>query len=277
MRLSGNSSAASCSSRSTPGPTATKLSSVAALRALLRRRHREAAVMADQPPLEAVIDQPGVAVLARQAMAAGVAQRQRRKAAAVEEQQRLLAALQRDLHRLGKPRRDEAAARRAFAAQVDRLDRRQMLAAEPLRQMQMRVAAAPRVHLGLDRRRRRGEHDRDFLLARAHHRHVAGVIAHAVLLLVGRVVLLIDDDQAEIGVGQEQRRARADHDRHLARRHRRPGARALARRELRMPFRRPHAEALREAIEELRGERDLRHQDQHLLALRRIVSATASK
>ena len=199
-------------------------------------------------------------------MAAGVAQRQRRKAAAVEEQQRLLAALERDLHRFGEPRRDEAPARRPFAAQVDRLDRRQMLAAEPLGQMQVRVAAAPRVHLGFDRRRRRGEHDRDFRLARAHHRHVAGVIAHAVLLLVGRVVLLIDHDQAEIGVGQEQRRARADHHRHLARRHRRPGARAHARRELRMPFRRPHAEALGEAVEELRGERDLRHQDQRLPA-----------
>ena len=142
----------------------------------------------------------------------------------------------------------------------------QMLAAEPLRQMQMRVAAAPRVHFALDRRRRRREHDRDFLLARAHHRHVAGVIAHAVLLLVGGVVLLIDDDQPEIGIGQEQRRARTDHHRHLVHRHRRPGARALSRRELRMPFRRRHAEALREAIEELRGERDLRHQDQHLPA-----------
>ena len=72
-------------------------------------------MMADQPPLEAVIDQPGVAVRAGQAIAAGVAQRQRRKAAAVEEQQRLLAALERDLHRFGEPRRDEAPARRAFA------------------------------------------------------------------------------------------------------------------------------------------------------------------
>jgi hypothetical protein len=33
-----------------------------------------------------------------------------------------------------------------------------------------------------------------------------------------------------------------------------------------MPFQRPHAEALREAVEELSGQRDLRHQDQRLLA-----------
>ena len=191
--------------------------------------------------------------------------RQRREAAAVEEQQRLLAALQRDLHRLGQPRRDEAPARRPLAPQIDGLDRRQMLAAEPLRQMQMRVAAALGVHHGLDRRRGGGEHDRNFGLARAHHRHVAGVIAHAVLLLVGGIVLLIDHDQTQVGIGQEQRRARADHHRHLARRNRGPGARALSRRDLGMPFGRTHAEALGEAIEELRGERDLRHQDQHLL------------
>ncbi len=86
-----------------------------ALRALLRRRHRVAAMVANQPPLEAVIDQPGVAVRARHAVAAGVAQRQRREAAAVEEQQRLLAALERDLHRFGQSRRDEASARRPLA------------------------------------------------------------------------------------------------------------------------------------------------------------------
>ena len=100
----------------------------------------------------------------------------------------------------------------------------------------------------------------------AHHRHVAGVVVHAVFLLVGGVVLFIDDDQPEIGIGQEQRRARADHDRDFAFGDRRPGARALARRELGMPFRRAGAEARGEAIEELRGERDLRHQDQALPA-----------
>ena len=44
-----------------------------------------------------------------------------------------------------------------------------------------------------------------------------------------------------------------------------------------MPLGRPHAEALREAVEELRGQRDLRHQHQGLLGLCRIVCATASK
>ena len=46
----------------------------------------------------------------------------------------------------------------------------------------------------------------------SHHCHVTGVIVNAVFLLVSRIVLLIDDDKAEIGVGQKQRRACADHD-----------------------------------------------------------------
>ena len=223
-------------------------------------------MVADQHAAEAVIDQPGVAIRAGEAEAAGAAQRQRRVAAAIEKQQRLLLALQRGLDRAGKRRRDEAPARRPLGAQIDRLDRRHALAAEALRQRKPRVAAAPRIDLGLERRRRRGQHHRDLGDVASHHRHVAGVIMHAVLLLVGGVVLLIDDDQPEIGVRQEQRRARADHDRDFAFGDGRPGAGALARRELRMPFRRAGAEARGEAVEELRGERDLRHQDQALPA-----------
>ena len=77
-------------------------------------------------------------------------------------------------------------------------------------------------------------------------------------------MLLIDHDQAEVGVRQEQGRARADDRLHLAGRHRRPGARALARRDLGVPFGRRDAESLGKAIKELRGQRDLRHQDQRL-------------
>ena len=68
-----------------------------AVRADMRARHREAAMMADQALAKTVIDQPGIADGAGEAMAAGAAQRQRRIAAAVEEQQRLLALLDREL------------------------------------------------------------------------------------------------------------------------------------------------------------------------------------
>ncbi len=107
-------------------------------------------MVAHEPPTEAVIDQPSVAVRAGEAISAIAAERERRKAAPVEEQQRLLAALDRDLHRLRQPRRDEAAARRTFALEVDGFDAGEMLPAEALRQMQPLVAAASHVDLGLD-------------------------------------------------------------------------------------------------------------------------------
>src|ERR1700722_8831297 len=91
-------------------------------------------MMADQTLAKAMIDQPGVAEGAGKTMPAGPAQGQRRVAAAIEEQQRLLAPLDRDLDLSGEPRRNEAAAGRRFAAQIDRLDMRHVLAAEPRRQ-----------------------------------------------------------------------------------------------------------------------------------------------
>ena len=91
-------------------------------------------MVADELPAEAVIDQPGVAVRAGEAEAAGAAKRERRIAAAVEEKQRLLAAFDCGLDRAGERGRDEAAGRRALAAKIDRLDRRHALAAETLRQ-----------------------------------------------------------------------------------------------------------------------------------------------
>ncbi len=100
----------------------------------------------------------------------------------------------------------------------------------------------------------------------AHHRHVAGVITHAVLLLVGRIVLLIDHDQAEIGVRQKQSRARADNDADFTIGDGAPGARPLARRQFGMPRGGPRTETGREAVEKLRGKRNLRHQDQALPA-----------
>jgi hypothetical protein len=199
-------------------------------------------------------------------MPAGPAQCQRRVAAAVEEQQRLLAPLDRNLNLLRQPRRDEAAAARRFAPQIDCLDLRHVLAAEPRRQHHALVAALACIDLGFHRGRRRRQHDRNFGDMGAHHRHVAGVVMRAFVLLVGLVVLFVDDDQPEMGIGKKQRGACADHDRSFAGGNRGPVALPCARSQFGMPLQRTHAETLREAIEELAGQRDLRHQDQRLLA-----------
>ena len=99
-----------------------------------------------------------------------------------------------------------------------------------------------------------------------HHRHVAGVVMRAILLLVGLIVFFIDHDEAKIGVGQKQRGARAHHDRCFAGRDRGPVALPRPRGQFGMPFQRPHPEAQREAVEKLAGQRYFRHQDQRLLA-----------
>src|SRR5436190_1191367 len=109
-------------------------------------------MMADELALEAMIDQPGVAVRTVEAEAAGAAKRQRRVAAAIQKQQRLLAALQHGLDDAGKFWRDEAPPRRAFALEVDRLDCGHARPAEALRERKFPVPPAPRVHDRFDGR-----------------------------------------------------------------------------------------------------------------------------
>ena len=83
------------------------------------------AMVADELAAKAVLDQPGRADRAAEAVAADAAQRQRRIAAPVEEQQRLLLLLQRLAHMVEQHRRQEAAARRRRAPHVDRRQLRQ--------------------------------------------------------------------------------------------------------------------------------------------------------
>ncbi len=79
----------------------------------------------------------------------------------------------------------------------------------------------------LDWRRRRRKDHRDVLKPGAHHRRVAGVILDPILLLEARFVRLVDDDQPELGVGQEQGRAGADGYSSLAAGDAAPGATTL--------------------------------------------------
>src|SRR5271165_7167180 len=109
-------------------------------------------MVAHQPALEAVLDQPGVAIRTAEAKAALPAKRQGCVSPAVEKQQRLLAMLNSRRHGLCQARRNEASARRAFDAQIDGLDAGKMLAAEALRQLQATVTAAPGIDLRFHRR-----------------------------------------------------------------------------------------------------------------------------
>src|SRR3990172_9781574 len=100
----------------------------------------------------------------------------------------------------------------------------------------MAVAALLGVDQALDGGRGRTQDHRGTAQSAAQHRHVARLIGDALLLLVTLVVLLIDDDEAEIGEGEEQRGAGADHELRLVLRYRAPDAAAHGRRYARMPF-----------------------------------------
>ena len=80
-------------------------------------------------------------------------------------------------------------------------------------------------------------------------------------------MLFIDHDEAEVGEREKERRARADNHGRLAARRRRPDAFALTLGQAGMPFGRPCAEARGEAVEKLRGQRDLRQKHKRLALL----------
>src|SRR4029079_472078 len=104
-----------------------------------------------------------------------------------------------------------------------------------------------------ERWRRRGEDDGEFAERAIDDGHVARVVGNAVLLLVCPLMLLIDDDEAELGPRQEQGRTRADDNLRRSVRYRAPGPLALARPHAGMPLRRFSAEAALVPLNELLG------------------------
>ena len=239
----------------------------AALGALLGKRNREAAVMAIQALLEAVLDEPRGALGAFAAVPARAAQRQRGIAAPVEKQQRLLAFFQRLGHGLDEARGEPPAFVGLLALEVDRRDVGHIGAGVAALENGMTIAARQCVDVAFDRGRGGGEHDRELAEIGAHHAHIARLIVYAVILLVALVVLFIDDDQAQFRVWQKQCRPRAHDAAYLAERDTLPDSAALDGREGRVPLDGLGAEAAFEAVEELARQRDFRQHDEGLMAL----------
>jgi hypothetical protein len=217
-----------------------------------------AAMMAQQPVREAMLDQPSGAVRTAEAVAARPTQGQRRIAATVQKQQRLLAGCERRRDLGDQRRRQKTSGFQPLAAHVDEPGFGQPRRGVAARQRHPLVTAACDIDHGFERGRRRYQHDRDVRQRGAQYRHVARLVADPLFLLVGRIVLLIDDDQSEIGERQEQGRTGADHDRRPPGGDRPPGVAALGLADLGMPLRRQGAEAFAKAFEPLRAESDLR-------------------
>ena len=213
-----------------------------------------------------MLDQPGGAVRALAAVTAGAAQGQWRIAATVQKKQRLLPGRQ-GRGEFGDQRRGQkTASLDPLSAQIDQADCGQFGHRVAARQGDPLVAAARDVDDGFERRGGGDQHNGDAGQRGAKHRHVAGLIAHPVLLFVGRVVLLVDNDQAQFGERQEQRRARADDDPRAAGGDGPPGVAPLSLSDIGMPLRRKGAKSVAKALQPLRAKRDFRQQHQHLAA-----------
>ena len=237
---------------------------LAAIRAGVGRSGIVPAVMAGETLGETMFDQPCAAIGALEAVSAIAAQGQRSIAATVEKQQRLLALFQPVSQCIGQPRGEPFATLRLLLGQIEQLDIGHLRAAEPAGQLQLAVNAALGHLQAFQRGCGAGQHHRDFLEVSPHHRHVAGVVTHTVVLFEADLVRFVHYDQAQIGVGQEQRGACADHDLRLACSNRAPRPPPLGRFQTGMPYYGLCTEAILEAAQERFGQGDFRQQDQHL-------------
>src|ERR1700704_4655070 len=105
----------------------------------------------------------------------------------------------------------------------------------------MAIAAMGGIYTAFKRRCCRNKHNRAIFDLPAHDRHVSRVVGNAVFLLVGRLMLLIDDDCGEIVKRKKQRRARANDGLSFALGDSAPKPRSLAGADARMPFARSRA------------------------------------
>ena len=138
------------------------------------------------------------------------------------------------------------------AAQVHDLDRRQLAAVGPVRQLE-----PPQAQPALGPGRGAAGEQRRSGFARPVAGDLARVVARIALLLVGGVVLLVDHHQAEVAHRGEDRRARADADPRLARGRRCHSSRRSPGAQPRMEQRHAVAEARREPRDRLGRQPDL--------------------
>ena len=180
-------------------------------------RHHVPAMMALQPPDQAMFDHPRGAIGTLKTVPAGPAQSQRRIAAAIEEQQHLLAARQHVVDGAYQRRRDPPPALGRIAQQVDGGNLGHFCNAITTRQLEFLVMPQRHLRLRFDGRGRGGEHHRTPLEPPAHDGHVARMIMDAVFLLETGLMRFVDNDQTKIAVRQKQCRPRADRHQRFAR------------------------------------------------------------
>ncbi len=200
-------------------------------------------------------------------MAAVAAQDDRRGPAPVEDEDRLLAGVRVERPERARERARQQAAlpRRELRAQVDDLD----LGRRPDRargQDDAVVGAVARPPDALDRGRGRAEDERRTGQLRQPDRRIAGLEPGRPVALVGRVVLLVDDDQPDVGERRHDRQPRPDDDVDVARPDPPPLVGPLPFPEPRVDERDPSVEVRAQPVDERQRQRDLGDEDERRAA-----------
>ena len=185
------------------------------------------AMVARKPANQPVFDHPTCAIGTLKAVATCSAQGKRRKAAAVEEQQALLAAFHALFQRLEQCGRNPMLTLGRVQGEIDGLDFRHFGRAEPRRDFQPLIAANCDHMARFQRGRGRRQHDGKAFKAATHHGNIAGMVPHAIFLLETALMRFVDDDEPQIGKGQEQSRPCTDKHLCTAVRNRAPHTAAL--------------------------------------------------
>ena len=160
-----------------------------------------------------------------------------------------------------RPRKEFVVARLLeLAAHVDQLDLGQRAVHHAVAQFDARVLAALGVLPAFKRGRGRAHHHHRAGQLGAHHGHIARVVARRFLLLVALVVLLVHQNQPQVGRGSKDRRARADDNGRVAAADATPLLAALLGRERGVQQRDLLPEGRVEQAGGLRRQADLRHQ-----------------
>ena len=183
----------------------------AALRAFAGYLDGSAAVVAHRAAGNRMVGHRGRAGRALRHPAAHAAADHAAVAAPVEEQDSLFALFERADELAFQIRPDDAAPSLAGqSAHIRDDDLGQSGAQKTLCERKDRVFSLFRAVIGFHRRRGRAEHEQRIRLGNAVLRHIAGMIARRLLRAVGRILLLVDDDNTEVFRGREHRRARTD-------------------------------------------------------------------
>ena len=130
------------------------------------------------------------------------------------------------------------------------------------------LLSAQRQRQRLQRRRGAAENEGGTGLLGIVHSDAAGVVVGRVTLFVGRVMLFVQHDQAQLGNRRKQARTGPHDHRQLTRTNAPPCVGPFTRFELAMNERDLAGKALQKAARRLRGQTDLRHQHNRAAALR---------